>query len=66
MAARAMKAIGGLALSRAATEQLADREAVRVGRSAAPERSEDPRFAETSGRPIHQAPLWAEREASNG
>ena len=66
MAARAMKAIGGLALSRAATEQLADREAVRVGRSAAPEGSEDPRFAETSGRPSCQAPLWAEREASNG
>ena len=66
MAARAMKAIGGLALSRAATEQLADREAVRVGRSAAPEGSEDPRFAETSDRPSCQAPLWAEREASNG
>jgi hypothetical protein len=33
MAARAMKAIGGLALSRAATEQLADRAAIRVGPS---------------------------------
>jgi hypothetical protein len=36
MVASAMKAIGGLALSRAATEQLADREAVQVSRATGP------------------------------
>jgi len=34
--ASAMKAIGGLALSRAATDQLADREAVQVSSAAGP------------------------------
>ena len=63
--ASAMKALGGLALSRAATEELADREAARVGSVAEPGRCEDARFTETSD-PSYHAPLRAGREASNG
>ncbi len=63
---RALVGTAGAMLLMAAPRRASMAARARVGRSAAPEGSEDPRFAETSGRPSCQAPLWAEREASNG